>query len=563
MKIKKNNKLKVIPLGGLGEVGKNITAIEYDNEIILIDCGMAFPTDDMYGIDLVIPDMTYLIKNANRVKALVLTHGHEDHIGAIPYILRHIDVPIYGTNFTLKLLNSRLEEHKIDGSKLLHEVVVGEKVKTKHFAVEFIRTCHSIADACALAITTPEGVIFHTGDFKIDYTPIDGELLDINRFAKLGSEGVLLLMADSTNAGREGYTISEKEIGKNLHGLFDRARGRVIVASFASNTHRIQQIVDASINHNRKVAFSGRSMERVYKIAIESGYLKLDDKNIVNIRDIDKYEPNEITIITTGSQGEPMAALSRIANDEHKHIKLKSDDFVIISASPIPGNEKSVSNLINNLLKYGAEVIYNQIEEVHVSGHACKNELRLIHRLLKPKFFMPVHGECKHLIQHKNLACELGMEPEDIFIMKNGEVLELDKDSAKIHGIVENGAILIDGLGVGDVGNIVLRDRKSLGEDGIITIVVTIDKKEYKILSGPDILSRGFVYVRESEELTSNIKSIAHDEVQACLDNKIISWNRIKDNLRFKVNEYVYRETRRRPTILPIIMEVDKGKINN
>lgn len=558
--MKINNKVKVIPLGGIGEIGKNITVIEYNDEIILIDCGIAFPSEDMYGVDLVIPDMTYLVKNKDKIKAMVLTHGHEDHIGAIPYILKHINVNIYGTKFTLKLLENRLEEHRMNADSLLHEVSIGEKINTNYFSVEFIRTCHSIADACALAITTPEGVIVHTGDFKIDHTPIDGELIDLNRFAQLGTQGVLLMMADSTNAEREGFTISEKEIGKNLNNLFKSAHGRVIVASFASNTHRIQQIIDSSIDHNRKVAFSGRSMERVSKIAIESGYLNIEKDNIINIQDINKYKSNEITIITTGSQGEPMSALSRIGNEQHRHINLRSDDLIIISASPIPGNEKAVSNLINNLLKYDSKVIYNKIEEVHVSGHACKTELKLIHSLIKPKFFMPVHGEYRHLVEHKNLACELGMKPENIFIMANGRVLELDKDSARKTYMVENGNVLIDGLGIGDIGNIVLRDRKSLGEDGLITIVVTIDQKEGKILAGPDILSRGFVYVRESEELINNIKAIAYNEIKMCLDNEIKAWNKIKYNLKEKINEYIYINTRRNPMILPIIMDVDTNK---
>ena len=489
-----SKKVKVIPLGGLGEIGKNMTVIEYDDEIIIVDCGLAFPSEDMYGIDLVIPNMKYVIKNKDKVKAIVLTHGHEDHIGAIPYLLKNMDIPIYGTNFTLKLLKSRLEEHQMTTSfNKLREVKVGEVVKTKNFSVEFIRTCHSIVDACALAITTPKGVILHTGDFKIDHTPIDSELIDLNRFAQLGSKGVLLMMADSTNATREGFTMSEKEIGENLNNLFSFARGRVIVASFASNIHRVQQIINSSLCFNRKVAFSGRSMERVCKIAIESGYLNIPNDKIIKIQDVNKYADNNVTIITTGSQGEPMAALSRIAKNEHKHITIKRNDFVIISASPIPGNEKSVSGLIDNLIKCGAEVIYNKIEEVHVSGHACKNELRLIHRLIKPKFFMPVHGEYRHLIEHRELAIDLGMKSEDIFIMENGRVLELDENTAKQTIEIDNGLILIDGLGIGDVGNIVLNDRKYLGEDGIITIVMTIDEQECKLLSGPDILTRGFV----------------------------------------------------------------------
>lgn len=554
-----SKKVKVIPLGGLGEIGKNMTVIEYDDEIIIVDCGLAFPSEDMYGIDLVIPNMKYVMKNKDKVKAIVLTHGHEDHIGAIPYLLKNMDIPIYGTNFTLKLLKSRLEEHQMTTSfNKLREVKVGEVVKTKNFSVEFIRTCHSIVDACALAITTPKGVILHTGDFKIDHTPIDSELIDLNRFAQLGSKGVLLMMADSTNATREGFTMSEKEIGENLNNLFSFARGRVIVASFASNIHRVQQIINSSLCFNRKVAFSGRSMERVCKIAIESGYLNIPNDKIIKIQDVNKYADNNVTIITTGSQGEPMAALSRIANNEHKHITIKRNDFVIISASPIPGNEKSVSGLIDNLIKCGAEVIYNKIEEVHVSGHACKNELRLIHRLIKPKFFMPVHGEYRHLIEHRELAIDLGMKSEDIFIMENGRVLELDENTAKQTIEVDNGLILIDGLGIGDVGNIVLNDRKYLGEDGIITIVMTIDEQECKLLSGPDILTRGFVYVRESEELIRQMTKLAKEEIQLCLSNNINSWSEIKFNIKIKIRDYIYEELGRRPMILPVIMNVSK-----
>jgi beta-CASP RNase J family ribonuclease len=560
MKLNNNNKVKVIPLGGLGEIGKNITAIEYDNEIIVIDCGLAFPSIDMQGIDLVIPDIKYLIKNKDKVKAIVLTHGHEDHIGAIPYILKDINVPIYGTKFTLNLLKSRLEERKISSTNNLHDVKVGDKVHTNNFCVEFIRTCHSIADACALAITTPEGIIVHTGDFKIDHTPVDSELIDLNRFAELGAQGVLLMMADSTNAQREGHTISEKEIGKNLDSLFPNANGRVIVASFASNINRIQQIINSSLNHNRKVVFNGRSMERVCKIAIESGYLNIPKEKIINIYDINKYPSNEITIITTGSQGEPMAALSRIANEQHKHISIQKDDFIIISASPIPGNQKAVSSLIDKLFKSGAKVIYDEIEEVHVSGHACKNELRLIHALIKPKFFIPVHGEYRHLVEHKLLAKDLGMKSENIFIMENGGVLELNKHSAKKLGTVEHGSILIDGLGIGDVGNIVLRDRKGLGEDGVVTIVMTIDDNECTLLTGPDILTRGFVYVRESEELINQLKYIANYEVEMCLSNQIKEWSQIKYNLKSKIGDYIYKETRRRPIILPIIKNIKTTK---
>ncbi|RDY22488.1 ribonuclease J [Romboutsia maritimum] len=553
---RKDNKVKIIPLGGLGEIGKNITVVEYDDEIIIIDCGISFPNMDMYGVDLVLPDTTYLINNKHKIKGIVLTHGHEDHIGAIPYFLKNINVPVYGTNFTLKLLKSKLEEKKITSNYSLREVKVGQKIFTKNFSVEFIRTCHSIADACALAISTPEGIILHTGDFKVDYTPVDDELLDLHRFAELGSQGVLLMMADSTNVLNDGYTISEKEIGKNLDNLFSQAKKRVIVASFASNIHRIQQIIDSSIRYKRKVAFSGRSMERVSKIAIESGYLKIDENEIVNIYDVNKFDPEKITIITTGSQGEPMAALSKIASGEHRHISVQEGDFIIISASPIPGNQKAISNLIDKLFIRGADVIYNDIEEVHVSGHACKSELKLIHTLVRPKYFMPVHGEYRHLVEHKILAQDLGMKSENIFIMDIGNVLELSKNTAKITGKVPSGSVIVDGIGIGDIGNIVLRDRKDIGENGVITIVMTIDQKNSMLLAGPDILTRGFVYVRESEELINELREIAKVEVQKCLDNNIREWNKIKRSIKEAIGDYVYINIKRRPTILPIIMEV-------
>lgn len=556
MNLKKMNKIKVIPLGGLGEIGKNITAIEYGDEIIVIDCGLAFPSAEMHGVDFLIPDISYLKQNYKKVKAIVLTHGHEDHIGAIPYVLKHINVPIYGTKFTLKLVKSRLEERNIVSDCILNEVKVGETIVTNNFSVEFIRTCHSIADACALAITTPEGVIVHTGDFKIDHTPVDRELINLNRLAELGSQGVLLMMADSTNVERDGFTISEKEIGKNLDMLFSKANGRVIVASFASNIHRIQQIINASVLYNRKIVFSGRSMERVSKIAIESGYLDVAEDSIINIHDIKNFNESEITIITTGSQGEPMSALSRIANAEHKHIKIKENDFIIISASPIPGNERATSKLIDKLLNAGAEVIYNEIEEVHVSGHACKEELKLIHRLVKPKFFMPVHGEYRHLVEHKLLAQELGMQPENIFLMETGRVLELTSNSGEVLGKVNCGSVIVDGKGVGDVGNIVLADRERLGSDGVITVVVTIDSSEFKLLAGPDILTRGFVYVRESEALIKELRKVAKIEIENCLDNNIKDWNTIKFNIKSALGKNIYNKVKRTPTILPVIMEI-------
>ncbi|WP_411681586.1 ribonuclease J [Clostridium thailandense] len=556
MVTKSKNKLKIIPLGGLGEIGKNITAIEYDDEIIAIDCGLGFPDEEMYGIDLVIPDITYLLNNREKVKCFVLTHGHEDHIGALPYILKQLNVPVYGTKLTLELVKSKLEEHNILSNCTLSEVKPDEEIKTEKFSIEFIRTCHSIADACALAIRTPEGVIIHTGDFKVDYTPIDGEMINLQRFAKLGTQKVLLLMADSTNVERSGYTVSERVIGENLTRLFSVAKGRVIVATFASNINRIQQIINSSLFHGRKVAFSGRSMEKISNIAIELGYLQLPEDQLISIDDINRYPSNKITIITTGSQGEPMAALSRIAYSNHKKITIERGDLVIISASPIPGNEKLISRLIDELFKKGAEVIYNSLEEVHVSGHACQEELKLMHTLIKPKFFMPVHGEYRHLRQHALLAENLGMDSQNIFVLETGQVLELSKNSANKSGRVSSGSIMIDGFGIGDVGNIVLRDRKHLSQDGILTVVVTIDKASFSVLSGPDIITRGFVYVKESGDLLNEATEIVKIEIDKCMEKKIKEWLVIKSNIKYSLGEFLYNKTKRRPIILPIIMEI-------
>lgn len=553
---KNKPKVKVIALGGLGEIGKNITAIEYDNEIIVIDCGLAFPDSEMYGIDLVIPDVTYLINNGDKVKGFVLTHGHEDHIGGLPYVLKQLNVPVYGTRLTLGLVKSKLEEHNMLSDCTLLEVKPGEEVKTEHFKVEFIRTCHSIADACALAIQTPEGTIVHTGDFKIDYTPIDGEVINLQRFAKLGSQKVLLLMADSTNVERPGYTVSEKLIGKNLTEIFSNAKGRVIVASFASNINRIQQIINSSLFYGRKVAFSGRSMEKISKIAIELGYMQLPEDQLISVDDINKYPADKITIITTGSQGEPMAALSRIAYGTHRKISIEKGDLVIISASPIPGNEKPISKLIDELFKKGAEVVYNALEEVHVSGHACQEELKLMHTLIKPKFFMPVHGEYRHLRQHGLLAESLGMDSKNIFLLETGQTLELSRNSARRSGRVTSGSIMIDGLGIGDVGNIVLRDRKHLSQDGILTVVVTIEKASFTVLSGPDIITRGFVYVKESGNLLNEATEVVKAELDKCMEKKVTEWLVIKSNIKYSLGQFLYNKTRRKPIILPIIMEI-------
>ena len=553
---KSKSKVRVIPLGGLGEIGKNLTVIEYGEEIIIIDCGLAFPGVELYGVDLVIPDITYLLNNSAKVKGIFLTHGHEDHIGALPYILKQLNVPVYGTRLTLALVKSKLEEHNMLSDCTLNEIKLGVEIKTEHFKVEFIRTCHSIADACALAIHTPEGVIIHTGDFKIDYTPIDGEVIDLQRFAKLGNQKVLLLMADSTNAERPGYTISEKVIGENLTRLFGGAKGRIIVASFASNINRIQQIINSSLFYGRKIAFSGRSMEKISAIAIELGYMHLPETQLISVDDIHKYPSNKITIITTGSQGEPMAALSRIASSTHKKIAIENGDLVIISASPIPGNEKLISKLIDALFKKGAEVIYNAIEEVHVSGHACQEELKLIHNLVKPKFFMPVHGEYRHLRQHALLAESLGMDSKNIFIMETGQVLELSRNGARKSEVVPSGAIMIDGLGIGDVGTTVLRDRKHLSQDGIITVVVTLGKDSINVLSGPDIITRGFVYERESKNLLNEATDVVKVELDKCMDKKITDWYIIKSNIKYSLGEFIYSKTRRKPIIIPIIMEI-------
>jgi beta-CASP RNase J family ribonuclease len=556
MVTKNKSKVKVIPLGGLGEIGKNITAIEYDNEIIVIDCGLAFPDAEMFGVDLVIPDISYLLHNSEKVKGFVLTHGHEDHIGALPFVLKQLNVPVYGTRLTLALVKSKLEEHNMLSDCTLNEVKLGEEVKTENFRVEFIRTCHSIADSCALAIRTPEGVIVHTGDFKIDYTPIDGEIINLQRFAKLGKEKVLLLMADSTNVERSGYTISEQVIGENLTEIFGTAKGRVIVASFASHINRIQQIINSSLFYGRKVAFSGRSMERISKIAMELGYMNLPEGHLISVDDINKYPSDKITIITTGSQGEPMAALSRIASGTHKKIAIENGDLVIVSASPIPGNEKLISKLINELFKKGAEVIYDAIEEVHVSGHACQEELKLMHTLIKPKFFVPVHGEYRHLRQHGELAESLRMDPKNIFVLANGQVLELSRNGARISEIVPCGAVMVDGIGIGDVGTVVLRDRKYLSQDGILTVVVTIDSESFSVLSGPDIVTRGFIYMKESGDLIREATEVVKAELDKCMESKVKDWITIKGNIKYSLGQFLYSKTRRKPIILPVIMEI-------
>ena len=554
----KKSKVKLIPLGGLCEIGKNITAIEYENEIIVIDCGLSFPDNEMYGIDLVIPDISYLLENREKVKGIFITHGHEDHIGALPYILKEINVPVYASKFTLSLIESKLIEFNMVSSCSLNEITLKEPIKTEHFACEFIRTCHSIADSCSLAITTPQGVIFHTGDFKIDYTPVDGEVIDLQRISEIGKRRVLLLMADSTNATREGFTISETIIGQNLTRLFRNAKGRVIVATFSSNVHRVQQVINSSITYGRKVAFSGRSMEKISQIAMDLGYLKVPKNTIIKLDDIHKYPDNKVTIITTGSQGEPMSALSRIASGNHKKIALKEKDYIIISASPIPGNTKLITKLIDVLISKGAEVIYDAMEEVHVSGHACREELKLIHSLIKPKYFVPVHGEYRHLKEHAELAKSLGMDEKNIFLLDNGDVLELTGKKAVKTKSVHTGTVYVDGSGVGDVGNIVLRDRKVLSQDGILTAVLAIDKEAKEIISGPDIISRGFVYVKDSNDLLNEATDLIKREVEYCLDNDILDWYSIKSKIKSSLGHFLYTKTKRKPMIIPVIVEKEQ-----
>ncbi|WP_425449587.1 ribonuclease J [Dethiothermospora halolimnae] len=552
---KKSDKLKIIPLGGLYEVGKNITVIEYKDEIVVIDCGMGFPEDEMLGIDVVIPDITYLLKNRDKIKAVVLTHGHEDHIGSLPYFLKKINVPVYGTRLTLGLVENKLKEHNIRNAKL-NTVKPGDNIKLGTFGIEFIRTSHSIPDTVALAIHTPLGVIVHTGDFKVDYTPINGEVMDLHKFAELGEKGVLALLADSTNVERPGYTMSEKTVGDTFNDIFMTAKQRIIVATFASNIHRVQQIINAAVMFNRKVAVSGRSMVNVVNVASELGYLDIPDGTLIEINDVDKYPDNQIVVITTGSQGEPMSALSRLASSDHRKMELIKGDLVIISATPIPGNEKMVSRVINQLFKKGADVIYERLADVHVSGHACKEELKLMHTLVKPRFFIPVHGEYRHLKQHAELAEELGMPSENIFVGKNGSTIEFSPERGAFGPNTQAGNILVDGLGVGDVGNIVLRDRRHLSEDGLIVVVVTINKNNGAVVAGPDIISRGFVYVRESEDLMEEARKVVRDVMAECERQHITDWSTLKSNIRNSLRNYLYGKIKRNPMILPIIMEV-------
>lgn len=553
---KQTKKLRVIPLGGVDEIGKNMTAIEYGEDIVIIDCGSIFPKEDMYGIDLVIPDFSYLERNRDKVKAFLITHGHEDHIGALPYVLKRIDAPIYCTSLTRALIEYKFKEHKINGA-VINTIHPKDKVRIGKFEVEFIKTNHSIAGAVALAIHTPMGVIVHTGDFKVDFTPVDGEPIDLAKFAELGSKGVLLLMADSTNVEREGFTMSERSVGRALERFFDESEDRrIIVATFASNIHRIQQIVDLAAARGRKVCFLGRSMENVASIAMDIGEMNVPEGMLIEPERLEKVPYEEMVVITTGSQGEPMSGLARMASNDHTKIKLCQRDTVIISASAIPGNELMVSRVINNLFRKGVIVIYEALYEVHVSGHACKGELKLIHSLTKPKYFMPVHGEYRHLVQHAMLAASMGMPEENIFIPELGNALEITRRSAHMTGGIPADSLLIDGLGIGDVGNIVMRDRRLLSQDGLMVVCVTFDSKTGELISGPDIISRGFVYVRESDQLIEEAKKVVLDYISGCEPSRHSDWGLIKNGLRSKLKDFLYTKTKRTPMILPILIEV-------
>lgn len=551
----KKENLKIIPLGGILEIGKNITVFEYKDDIILVDCGLGFPEDDMLGVDLVIPDFSYLEKNKDKIRGLVITHGHEDHIGGIPYLLKQINVPIYATKLTAGLIEHKLEEHKLLRSTKIKVVNPGQTVTLGCMKVEFIRITHSIPDACALAIHTPVGTVVHTGDFKIDYTPIDGEMVDFGRLAALGNKGVLALMSDSTNAERKGYTMSESTVGEIFDKLFLNCTKRIVVATFSSNVHRVQQIVNSAVSNGRKIAVCGRSMINMIETARKFGYIKVPDNVFIDIDSIKSYPDDRLVIITTGSQGETMSALTRMANGEHKKVEITPNDLIIISANPIPGNEKYVSKVVDDLMTIGAEVVYSALQDVHVSGHACQEEQKLMLSLIRPKFFIPVHGEYRQLIAHAETAKELGISPDNIFITNNGRVLELNEYEAKFTSTVTSGKVLVDGLGVGDVGNIVLRDRQKLSQDGLIIVVLTMDANGI-VLSGPDVITRGFVYVRESENLMEDIKRLLRKEIEKCEEKGISDWASIKAILKEKLHDYIYKKTKRDPMILPIIMEV-------
>ncbi|MBQ7044087.1 MAG: ribonuclease J [Clostridia bacterium] len=549
--------VKIGFLGGLNEIGKNITVYEYENDIILVDCGLAFPDPDMLGVDLVLPDFTYLEKNVERIKGIVITHGHEDHIGGLAYMLKTVNVPVYGTRLTIGLIEGKLEEHHLLGAVKLNVIQPGDVIGLGGFQVEAIHVNHSIPDSLSFAITCGAGTIIQTGDFKIDSTPIDGDMIDLNRFSELGSKGVLCLLSDSTNAERPGYTESEKKVGESLHTLFERAGDRrIIIATFASNVHRVQQIIDEAHSMGRKVALSGRSLENVVAIGSDLGYLKVPENTLVSIDLINKYPAEKMVLVTTGSQGEPMSALSRMAFSGHKKVAVGPNDCVIISATPIPGNEKTIGKVINELLKLGADVIYEKTNGIHVSGHACQEELKLMMGIIKPKYFIPVHGEQKHLRKHAQLAESMGIKSENIFIADNGVQIEVSENGIKKCENIESGQIFVDGSGVGDVGNVVLRDRKRLAEDGLIVVAASIDSYSGYIVAGPDILTRGFVYVKESEELIDDAREVARYAIENCINNNIRDWNSIKSSVRDEVSRLMYERTKRSPMILSIIMEV-------
>ena len=554
MKHENNSKLKIIPLGGLEQIGMNITAFEYEDSIIVVDCGLAFPEDDMLGIDLVIPDITYLKNNADRVKGFVITHGHEDHIGALPYVLIQLNVPVYGTKLTIGLIDNKLEEHNLTRSVKRKVIRHGQSINLGAFRIEFIKTNHSIADASALAIFSPAGIVIHTGDFKVDYTPVFGDAIDLQRFGELGKKGVLALMCDSTNAERPGFTMSERTVGKTFDNIFaEHKNTRIIIATFASNVDRVQQIINSAYKYGRKVVIEGRSMVNVITTAAELGYLDIPENTLIDIETMKNYPDEQMVLVTTGSQGESMAALSRMAANMHRKVQVKSGDTVILSSNPIPGNEKAVSKIINELTMMGANVIF---QDVHVSGHACQEEIKLIYSLVHPKYAIPVHGEYRHMKAQADIAASLGIPKDNIFILHSGDVLELDEKKAEISGHVPCGSILVDGLGVGDVGNIVLRDRQHLAEDGILIVVLTLERFSNQLLSGPDIVSRGFVYVRESEGLMEEARHVVEDAITDCMDKHVSDWGKIKNVIKDSLSDFLWKRTKRSPMILPIIMEV-------
>ncbi len=555
---KTKGKLRVIPLGGLNEIGKNLTVLEYADDIIVIDCGVGFPDEDMPGIDLVIPDISYLEANREKIRGVLLTHGHEDHIGAIPYLLRQINPPIYGTKLTLGIIRNKLEEHSLPFEPQLNCVSAGDIVKLGNFSVEFIHVNHSIADACALAITTPLGVVVHSGDFKLDITPIDGDMMNITRLGEIGKKGTLLLMCESTNAERPGFTPSEKKVGKSLEAIFSANKDkRIVIATFSSNVHRVQQIINTSVAHGRRVAVTGRSMLNILGAAVEHGYMTVPEGVLVDVNELKRFKPEEITLITTGSQGEPMSALYRMAFADHSQIVLGQNDLVVLSASPIPGNEKLVGRIINELTKNGVSVLHDAVAEVHVSGHACQEEIKLMQALVKPKYYMPIHGEYRHLAANRALAQDMGIDDSKIFISDVGKVLEIDAKGAKFVGTVPAGKVLVDGYGVGDVGNIVLRDRRHLAQDGLIVVVASVDTEAGLLLSGPDIVSRGFVYVRESEELMDEVKQVALDAINRCLNRKrAVDRMELKNAVKDDLSKFLYSKTKRKPMVLPVIMNL-------